>query len=388
MSNFITPTIIQGSNRFNALNAFYIGFSGSGNRFTKCSIRISDIDNNTVVGFLENQNIVTGVLNIEDYIVSSDITTPTMVDSGNVDYYLIIPQNYCENGIRYSLEVSFIGKSVPYPTDIYLFSCHSDPILSLEYYSYQNGDIVTVPPTSNSITITKSICTLHYSYSQNDGDDLKCYWFVLMNSNGDIIGQTSKIYSSTNILYGVENYNNLQSYILRLVCVTQSDNQKTLDININTDYDQDNIYANISFNFNESNALNNIFVNITELNGKGVNYTYDDDNERIIINDDGYVNFIDTYKVISSNFLCRLWCKDLSIGKIIFTIKNEKDSGYIEVYFDGNRFRAKKYNNGITTSYISNYLNISLSDLPNYNIYFAMGYYNGRIEMYTSASHI
>ena len=43
MSNFITPTIIQGSNRFNALNAFYIGFSGSGNRFTKCSIRILDI---------------------------------------------------------------------------------------------------------------------------------------------------------------------------------------------------------------------------------------------------------------------------------------------------------------------------------------------------------
>ena len=59
-------------------------------------------------------------------------------------------------------------------------------------------------------------------------------------------------------------------------------------------------------------------------------------------------------------------------------------NNYIDIYFTGTRFYAIKYSNGLKTSYISNELEIPESGLENVQIYLAIGYYTGRIEMHTS----
>lgn len=265
--------------------------------------------------------------------------------------------------------------------------------VALESYQYNNDTKITVPQKDTSapyeLTVTKSFCKLNFSYAQEDGVLLKYYQFSLYNNSGALLGTSQKIYGIPNsgIMYAIENYNNLQHYILKLYCVTQDNEDSTTTVNIYTNYDQDSIYANISFAVDKENATNNIMFNITQLNGTGENYWFDgyalSRNDYVVISENGgYVNFTDTHQIISKNFLCRMWCLKLTYDTPILTIKSTNGDGYIEVIFTGQNFIAYKHSCGIVTTYISN----TLSEEPEYEqkIYFALGYYDGRIEMYTT----
>lgn len=272
-------------------------------------------------------------------------------------------------------------------------------IVALENYQYNDNTTVEVTTNDSTlpyyITITKAFCKLNFSYSHEDGEELKYYQFFLYNKDNDLLGISKKIYGipESGITYGVENYNNLQAYKLELHCVTQSNNKGIATVYLNIDYEQDNIYADISFVVDKQFAENNISISLVQLNGEGENYTYDAENnsEYVIIPDDGYVTFTDSYQVISNNFLCRMWCKNLSKNVSIMTINTSNNSGRIEVFFDGKNFIAKKHSCGLVSLYTTCIKNIDedgneadiTSELPiDTNIYFALGYYNGRIEMY------
>ena len=302
----------------------------------------------------------------------------------NYNYYLILPKNYCTNGFNWQMEIIFYTSTSSKFNISTSFSCYSRPIVTLANCVYQDGSTELI--VDNRLTIKRSFCMLNFSYTQNEGNNLKYYQFFLYH-NGKLVGSSKKIYSSAQISYSVENYNNLQNYVLKLHCVSQCDYEDWLEINISTDYNQDSIYADVVFSLDKQTAINNVSISITQLNGTGENYLYNDDNngDYVVIPDDGFVNFLDTYQVISKNFLCRLWCKNLSTTTPILTITTADNSGHIEVYFTGRNFYAYKHSFGLTSSYISNDLNISESELENTNIYFALGYYNGRIEMYTQS---
>ena len=189
-----------------------------------------------------------------------------------------------------------------------------------------------------------------------------------------------------NISYTVENFNNKEEYVLKLCCETQSGNVQWVDINLIIDYDQENIYTDIQFDFNNQTAINNISINITQLNGTGGGYTFKPDSKdgEVIIADNGQITFIDAYKVIKDNFLCRIWCSNLTPNTSIFTMRVMNTEDYIDIYFTGTRFYAIKYSNGLKTSYISSELEVPANGLEDVQIYLAIGYCNGRIEMHTS----
>lgn len=268
-------------------------------------------------------------------------------------------------------------------------------IVSLDSYEYNDGTIVE-PERSDItlpyyITITKSFCKLNFSYTQDDGEQLKYYQFSLYNSDGVLLGVSKKTYGIpvTGIVYGIENYNNLQDYILKLHCVTETNKSSLTTVNIHTDYAQDNIYADITFLVDTQTAENNVSVSVVQLNGDGEGYSYDavDNGEYVVISDNGYVTFKDEYQVITNNFLCRMWLKNLSKNIPILTINTSDSSGRVEVFFDGMNFIAKKYSCGLVAPYITCIKDTSETDITSEismdtNIYFAIGYYNGRIEMY------
>ena len=376
MSNFVTPTMTPFS-LFDATEAFIIEFIGNiseDNKFTKYSMVLRGIDN-SVAKEKNNSNIIEITENIEEYLKNnSNITTSSNASMFyyNYNYYLVLPQRYCINGSRYSLEISFINNSgTSYPLDIYMFKCYSSPIIQLEAAKYQDGTSINIEDGVSEFTIQKSFCELNFSYTQNEGDDLKYYQFFLYKKDGDteqFLGSSKKIYSSTNIIYGVENYNNLQEYVLKLYCITQNNNEKWLTLTFKTDYDQANIYSEITFLLDKENAANNILINISQLNGEGEHYDFTND-EYVMIQHNGYVNFEDIYQTITKNFLCRIWCGNLSLNSPILKLTNRNGDGYIEVFLRDKNFIAYKHSCGLTTAYVSNDLDIeAISTTYHYDI--------------------
>lgn len=269
-------------------------------------------------------------------------------------------------------------------------------IIALDEYEYSDGTTVSVMTKDNTlpydITITKAFCKLKFSYIHNDGEKLKYHQFSLY-SNNTLLGVSKKIYGTPadGIIYGIENYNNLQNYTLKLRCVTQNNNENTTTVNIYTNYEQSNIYADIAFLVDTQTAENNVSVSVVQLNGegdngKGENCPYSD-NDYVVVPDNGYVTFKDEYQVITNNFLCRMWLRNLSKNVPILTINTSDNSGRVEVFFDGLNFIAKKYSCGLVAPYITclkdkNDKDVTSFIVTNTDIYFAIGYYNGRIEMY------
>lgn len=333
--------------------------------------------------------ISTTLTSIDDYISTQTISNIQLVKLQN-NFYLIIPQNELHNGSYYHLTLSLYyvdtisHQTVAYQIEPYIFGCFTLPNVALYGYEYQKGIINSVS-NPNTLTIEKSVCTLHYSYVQSENDAIKYYQFFLYDIYGRLLGTSKKIYSM-NISYTVENFNNNEKYVLKLYCETQSGNKQWVNTNLIINYNQENIYTDIKFDFNNQTAINNISISITQLNGTGGGYTFKPDSEdgEIIITDNGQVNFTDSYNVIKNNFLCRVWCSNLTPNSSVFTMRVIDTTEYIDIYFTGTKFYAIKYSNGLKTSYISNELELPQSGLQDVQIYLAIGYYKGRIEMYTS----
>lgn len=313
--------------------------------------------------------------------------------------YSIDNKRIFENGNKYSIQIRFFTNSTYteyVDTEVFIIQCYSNFTISLDSYQYNDGEPHIVADRTDTtlpyeLNITKSFCKLNFSYTQNDGEKLKYYQFSLYNNDGVLLGMSKKIYGvpATGIVYGIENYNNLQDYVLKLYCVTQTDRNSVTTVHIHTDYAQDNIYADISFLVDTQTAENNVSVSVVQFNGEGKEYDYDtsDNGEYVIIADNGYVNFKDEYQVITNNFLCRMWLKNLSKNIPILTINTSDNSGRVEVFFDGVNFMAKKYSCNLVAPYITCIKDASETDITSEvsvdtKIYFAIGYYNGRIEMY------
>lgn len=386
MGNFTTPTMYDFS-VFDANKIYYITFSSNGSTdiFNSYTTTITNIDNDTVQQYTDSISMIS--VDIDNYISGEYINYKNLqMVYYNGFYYLIIPPNYLVNGQRYSLYISFAdnNNNETYPVGLYSFECYSKPVIKLESYKYNDGKNIFVGEDINEITVMKPVCFLNFSYTQDDGDALKYYYFELYNNDNKLLGRSHKIYSSSKIKYALENYNNLQTYKLTLYCETQSGVLENVTYTFNTDYTKDSVYADISFFIDKESALNNISINVTQLNGNGENYSFDSTSEYVTIQDNGYVGFVDTYKTISKNFLCRMWCRNLTNNMLILKIEKTDGSGYIDVFFTGQKFVAYKYSFGLVSSYISNYLVESGTISKNQDVYFSIGYYDGRIEMYTS----
>ena len=255
----------------------------------------------------------------------------------------------------------------------------SQPILKLESYEYADGTKYDVGGETE-ITIEQTVCKLNFSYTHNYL--LKYYQFYLYDNDGNLLGVTNKVYSLADISYDIENYNNLQTYTLQLYCVSQSGDTATLDIAINVQYNQSNVYADINFVSDRENALNNVTVKVSQLTGAGSSYTYIN-GEYVMIAEDGYVTFLDAYTSIDNKFVAKLWCSNLSTNVPFLKIAQSNGSDYIEVFFVGDAFVAHKYSHNIHTSYISNKISaVDGETLRDKMIYFSIEEIDGRINMY------
>jgi hypothetical protein len=384
---YITPTISSFST-FDAQEVYIIEFVGDvlSGQYDSWNWTLRDITNSNMIEWAKKTIEIIDE-SLEDYIQNkiSNITEPKMIYY-NYNYYLIINSNFFQNGCSYSSQIIFYDlKNVAYATTFTTFKCYSKPSIELEKCEYQDGTLVEI---SNPIVIEKVSCKLTYSYTQDEGDGLKYYQFFLYDNDSDgnerLLGSSSKIYSQSEIEYTVENYNNLKNYTLKLYCITQSGIEQWYNVNIFINYNQNNVYANITFDFDEQFATNNVLIKITQLSGSGEEYSYSENGDSVIIPDNGYVEFIDQYQSISNNFLCKMWCTNLSKNIPILTINTTDGVGKAEVFFTGTSFIAKKYSCNLITSYICYIENVETDISQNVNIYFAIGYFDGRIEMYAT----
>ena len=371
--------------------------------FKSIIVNINNSNYETITGDIQPLN-TDDYASVEDYIAKNknedNALQSSMMVYYNHNYYLILNKDCCSNGESYSLQTTFITEeNIEYSTDIYGFKCFSDIVITLKDIVYQDGTQIEVDNSTQEITITQPVCTIYYAYAQDDGDFLKYCQFFLYDAEGQLLGSSIKNYS-LDLSYTVENYNNLQKYILKLYCVSQNDNIKWHEIVINTNYNNESVYTDVAISFDKQNAQNIIAFNIMQLNGQGENVIYDhdinDNFNAVVLSDGAYVDFTDFYHRIGQNFLCKLWCKSLDINKKILTIKQTDGDGYIEIVFAGTAFCAYKYSCGLKTSYYNSIIKNEVqtddgvqttfvtdeNDLLYKDIYFAVGHYNGRISMY------
>lgn len=254
----------------------------------------------------------------------------------------------------------------------------SETILELASYEYRDGTICKVDG-GTEITVEQTACKLNFIYYYTE--PLKYYQFYLYDNDGKLLGITNKTYSMSDISYDIENYHNSKTYILQLYCVFQSGYTATLDITINVQYNQSNVYADMNFSIDTEKGVNNVDVKVSQLTGTGSSYTYVND-DCVVIADDGYVNFLDAYTSINNEFVAKLWCSNLSMNVPILKIAQVNGSDYIEIFFKGDVFVAYKYSDNIATSYVSNKLDIVDGEtISDKTIYFAIAESNGRIGM-------
>jgi hypothetical protein len=387
---YIAPTIVPFS-VFDAQEFYVINFINdeASGQFDSWTWVLNDITDNRSINWTDTMIFSTDV-SIEKYIENDmyDKFEPEMIYSTyDKKYCLIINPKFFQNGHSYSMQLCFLAPNsgYPYTTDLVNFKCYSTPMVELENCKYQDGTEVAITDT---IVIEKASCKLTYSYSQNEGDGLKYYQFFLydkdINGNERFLGNSNKFYSQSKIEYTVENYNNLKDYVLKLYCVTQSGVEQWCNIHIFINYNQNDIYANIIFELDKQLATNNVHIKVTQLTGSGEGYTYTESGDSITIPDDGYVEFIDQYQAISNNFLCKMWCTNLSGNVPVFTINTTEGIGYVEVLFTGTSFIAKKHSCGLTTSYVCYIEDVETNISQDTDIYFAIGYFDGRIEMYAT----
>lgn len=277
----------------------------------------------------------------------------------------------------------------------------SPPIVAFESYNYDINDDSKKVEFDEGVTefeLTELVCKIQGLYEQEQGDEEKCYQFFLYNSKyddekkeyqaNDLIGGTKQIYSGSTPYFVCENLNNNQIYFLKFKCISQSGNEVYSNyLKITTNYNKNLVYTNIGFQLDKSTAENIVYVDLVDLTGVSdiENLTYYNKDEVDLTQH--YVTFTDNYNLINNNFLCRLWLRNIQNDNDIFVLTNTNSmlsegeyAEYIAVKFYDNRFHAFKHSCGLVSHYVSDKLEIS--DNENNKLYFSLGYYNGRIEMY------
>lgn len=263
---------------------------------------------------------------------------------------------------------------------------YSNPVVDFESYTYNNGQTGNID--KENLTLEYPLVTIKCSYAQDEGDELKCYQFFLYNSTRNLIGGSEKIFSRSAPIFTCENLNNNSVYYLDFKCISQSGNEvESRELTIITNYNQDKIYGNLTIALDSSNAENIVLAELIELTGTG--YHIDDmgnitedvelefiNNEEVKLNNGNYVVFEDDYELVKNNFICRLWLRDLTQNVALLTLTNNDNTIYITVIFKDNRFHAYKHSCGLISHYVS-------SVITNINsVYLALGYYNGRVDLY------
>lgn len=351
------------------------------------TIQIHRYKNNQYYKTISDNSVDYGKTNIytnTDFINLNVEPKPTIIIWNDIKY-LFIPMDTLNDGMDYKISVNRyvdygkLEKSSEYFIQ-YVFSL---PIINFVNYTYEDnsgihsGDI-SIDNGFHSVTLPHPVCTIHCIYSQYENDILKNYQFTLYNSKGEVIGGTEKIFKSSSPTFVCENLNNNSQYILQFCCISQSGNIVYSDnLQITTNYKQSSLYSDIIFGLDEISAENRITVSIVEFTGT----TDDDDNpltyiddEKVQISGERFVNFKDKYNLITHNFLIRIWLEDIVSNANILTLYNDRYSIVVK-YYD-NRFHAFKYSCGLISHYISDEI------IPNNTLYFALGYYNHRLEIY------
>ena len=251
----------------------------------------------------------------------------------------------------------------------------SIPIVQFDTYSYYNDEEQTIQ--NNTIILSEPLCTIKGLYRQDEGDELKCYQFMLYNEQNILIGGSNKIYSHTSPIFTCENLNDNSKYKLNFYCTSQSGNTVfSEDLIITTKYKHSTVYSHLIFGLDETNAKNFVAVEMVELTGTSNDDLTYINNEKVQVLGDRYINFQDQYNMISDNFLCRIWLEDIQQNMNILTIYNDNNDNQIIVKYYDNRFHAFKYSCGLVSHYISDEI------IPNGSLYLALGHYNNRIELY------
>lgn len=267
----------------------------------------------------------------------------------------IIPANTLTNGILYKVTVQVIcSEGTSEPSEPQLFYCYSTPTLSFTNLS------------QNQI-IENSAYTAELRYSQEQGEELESYYFVLYSSSMSVIYTTSVRYDTENLKVTVNNLeNNTQYYFKAFGTTITGMSTETEAIQVSVRYMQPTLYSLIELSNNYHGGYTTIRSNIISLRAHVLNKEGEEvdpiyiNGEFIDVRDGtNTVNFTEGFD-ITGDFTLELKGFGFEQNKVLLQISN--GSTYMNAYY-----RLGNFENSDNTDVI--YVELQVFDQMTYTIY-------------------
>lgn len=188
--------------------------------------------------------------------------------------------------------------------------------------------------------IINSACYMECSYSQQDGELLREYQFILYDENKEQINSTEIMYDTTNMFYTFKGLDN-GSYYIR--AIGQTVNNYTVDTgyyNIQISYERTSAYSTFYLENNPEKGYISFHTNLILIKYEG-GETFEIENS--MVNTNGKELYYDSGFEIRDDFTIMLRGKDLwKTNKCLFRAKNEvQEITLSSMIYDDNTLRFK-----------------------------------------------
>lgn len=286
-------------------------------------------------------------------------TTNTLIFTNTVQTFLlqaVIPANTLTNSItpyKVTIQTGDINNNWSTESDPLLFYCLSSPT-----YNFTNIDI--------SGKVYNQNVTFSCDYFQVEGEQIQSYIYYLYDQNQSLIQSYTNTFTSTSpltqLVSGLAN-NTLYYIQVKTVSVHGQLGDSGL-VAFTPLYVLPSLFSTLTTT--QVPSTGSIKISAILLQETGVmesGTAIYQDNTWIDLTQGGKVAFQDGFSINSSNFIAKIWCKNIPLDTVFCTIYSLV--GKIDLHMEPNQAHAYVYLNNLTTvkyHFVSNTLDLT-SDL-------------------------
>lgn len=282
-----------------------------------------------------------------NFIISTNEESPVVAyqfSGGFYQTYCLIPANTLTNGVEYQIKVR-VGDGTTWSqfSLAKAFWCLSNPVVSVE--NIDDG------------IIKNQTYVFSGSYSQSQNEPIRSYRFFLRDDTGTIIKSSSETYITETpyvIEFEVTGFPNDADFSIELVCTTQKGMVATSGVQpFIVRYIQPVMYTEFQITNNKDTGEVRLASLVRQITASAEgSYSFSDGEWVDLTADGAKVIFDERMDMVGKNYFLQMWMKGISEGTPFFEINGTR--GIIEVYYEDNRFYAKKNSvDGISSLYVS-----------------------------------
>jgi len=307
------------------------------------------VTGNILKVYNNNTNVLVYTSNLTSFILQNTITANSLVDG--IQYKAIIQTKDINNNL----------------------SSESDPIV---FYVLANPTITITNIVDGQVFNQNITFSANYSHAQSE--TLQSYLFNLYDNNQSLLQSYPNTFADgssalTQLVQGLAN-NTLYYIEVKTVSVNGQQGSSGL-ISFTPFFVKPSLYSTLTTTSNsETGSILIESIIIQELGNMDTGIAIYQDDTWIDLTQGGQVSFSDGFKIDQSEFLMKIWCKNVPIDTVF--CKLYAPNGRIEFFISDNRIHAYIYLDGLNHGllhFVSNEVIIGTDDA--FMIYVKYQYY-------------